>query len=137
MADEQRDKDAIRELLATYCFKLDNDKFDEMAALFTEDGTWDTAFGKGTGRPGIVAQARGIASGGAPRPRRVHLTANIVIDLNGDTASVRSNWTVIQNGPSGPHIGSAGGYEDQVVRQDGQWLFRYRKIDRFIADGLT
>ncbi len=137
MADEQRDKDAIRELLATYCFKLDNDKFEEMAALFTEDGTWDTAFGKGIGRAGIVAQARGIASGGAPRPRRVHLTTNIVIDLNGDTASVRSNWTVIQNGPAGPHIGSAGGYEDEVVRQNGQWLIRYRKIDRFIADGLT
>ena len=43
------DKDAIRDVLAEYCFRLDDGRFAEMAALFTEDGTWDTAFGKATG----------------------------------------------------------------------------------------
>jgi uncharacterized protein (TIGR02246 family) len=136
MANESGDKDAIRELLARYCFHLDNDRFEEMAALFTEDGTWDTAFGKGTGRAGIAAQARSIAASGAPRPRRVHLTTNIVIDLNGDTATVQSNWAVVQNSDQGPGIGSAGAYADQLVKRGGRWFFRYRKIDRFIADGL-
>ena len=42
------EKDAIREVLAEYCFRLDGGDYDGMAALFTEDGTWDTAFGKGT-----------------------------------------------------------------------------------------
>lgn len=32
------DKEAIRELLGRYCFALDADRFDEMAALFTPDG---------------------------------------------------------------------------------------------------
>jgi hypothetical protein len=136
MPNEQADRDAIRELLATYCFKLDNDRFEEMAALFTEDGVWDTAFGKGEGRTGIVAQAKSIAGTG-PRPRRVHLTTNIVIDLAGEAATVQSNWAVVQNSAAGPKIGSAGGYADQVVKQSGRWLFKYRKIDRFIADGLT
>jgi hypothetical protein len=136
MPNEDAEKNAIRELLATYCFHLDNYRFAEMAALFTEDGTWDTAFGKGTGRAGIVAQAESIGVAGAPRPRRVHLTTNIVIALNGDSASVESNWTVIQNTATGPKIGSGGAYQDQVVKHDGRWLFRYRKIDRFLADGL-
>ena len=135
MASEEADKNAIRELLATYCFHLDAYRFAEMAALFTEDGTWDTAFGKGTGRAGIVAQAEAIGTPGAPRPRRVHLTTNIVIALNGDSATVDSNWSVIQNSPSGPKIGSAGAYRDQVVKRDGGWLFQYRKIDRYIAEG--
>ena len=130
------DKNAIRELLATYCFHLDDAKFDEMAALFTEDGTWDTAFGKGTTRAGIAAQARSIPVADGPRPRRVHLTTNIVIELNGDSATVQSNWVVIQNTNSGPSIGSGGAYRDQVVKQDGRWFFKYRKIDRYIADGL-
>ena len=56
------EKDAIREVLAEYCFRLDGGRYDEMAALFTEDGTWDTAFGKGTGRAGIVAQAESIGT---------------------------------------------------------------------------
>lgn len=136
MANEEAEKNAIRELLATYCFHLDNYRFADMAALFTEDGTWDTAFGKGTGRAGIVAQAESIGTPGAVRPRRVHLTTNIVIDLHGDTATVQSNWTVIQNSANGPKIGSGGAYQDQVVKQNGKWLFRYRKIDRFLADGL-
>ena len=33
------EKDAIREVMAEYCFRLDNDRFADMAALFTEDGT--------------------------------------------------------------------------------------------------
>lgn len=137
MANEEAEKNAIRELLAAYCFHLDNYRFPEMAALFTTDGTWDTAFGAGTGHAGIVAQCEKISPPGSVRPRRVHLTTNIVIALNGGTAEVESNWSVIQNSASGPKIGSAGAYRDKVAKVDGRWLFRYRKIDRFIAEGLT
>jgi len=44
MADD--DKNAIREVLAQYCFHLDADEFEAMAALFTPDGTWDTALAR-------------------------------------------------------------------------------------------
>ncbi len=128
------DKDEIRELLARYCFALDVDRFDEMAALFTPDGVWETAFGTGTGRDGIVAQARSIATG--PRPRRVHHTTNVVIDLNGNAATALSNWVVVQNSPNGPTISSGGGYADTLVKVDGRWFFKHRVIDRFIAEGL-
>ncbi|HEY1413152.1 MAG TPA: nuclear transport factor 2 family protein [Rhodopila sp.] len=126
------EKDAIRELLARYCFALDEARFEDMAALFTPDGVWETAFGTGSGRAGIVAQARSIATG--ERPRRVHLTTNIVIDLDGDRATARSNWLLFQNSPDGPVIGSGGGYYDKLVKADGQWFFQHRTIDRFIAE---
>ncbi len=130
------DKDAIRELMAEYCFRLDDGHYTEMAALFTEDGTWDTAFGKATGRAAIAELAAGIrARAGADRPRAAHLVTNIVIALAGHRAEVRSNWMVMQNSPAGPKIGSGGAYRDGIVRRDGHWLFHYRKIDRFIADG--
>ncbi|HEY3910783.1 MAG TPA: nuclear transport factor 2 family protein [Stellaceae bacterium] len=135
MASAIEDKDAIRELMAEYCFRLDDSRYDDMAALFTADGTWDTAFGKATGRPAIAELARGIrARAGAERPRAAHLVTNIVIALAGAEAEVRSNWVVMQNSPQGPKIGSGGGYADRIVQQDGRWLFHYRKIDRFIAD---
>ena len=128
------EKDAIREVMAEYCFSLDGARYDDMAALFTEDGTWDTAFGKATGRAAIAQQARDTrVRAGDNRPRAVHLVTNIAIALDGERAEVRSNWTVVQNSPDGPKIGSGGGYLDQMVKQDGRWLFRYRKIDRFIA----
>jgi SnoaL-like domain len=128
------DKDAIRELMAEYCFRLDDGRYADMAALFTEDGTWDTAFGKATGRAAIAELARSLrARAGDNRPRAVHLVTNIAIVLDDARAEVRSNWMVMQNSPQGPKIGSGGAYADEIVRQGGGWLFRYRKIDRFIA----
>ena len=143
MASALEEKDAIREVLAQYCFRLDGGDYDGMAALFTSDGTWDTAFGAATGRAAIAQLARDIRANrtkdgaGDNRPRAIHLVTNIVIALDGapeaQWAEVRSNWTVVQNSPEGPKIGSGGGYADALVKQDGGWLFRYRKIDRFIA----
>jgi hypothetical protein len=128
------DKDTIREVMAEYCFRLDDGRFADMAALFAEDGTWDTAFGKATGRAAIAELASSLRTRAQqPRPRGVHLVTNIVITLDGEHARVRSNWMVMQNDPQGPQIGSGGAYLDEMVRSDGSWLFRYRKIDRFIA----
>ena len=128
------DKEAIREVLAEYCFRLDDGQFAEMAALFTEDGIWDTAFGKATGRAAIAELARSLRRRGErPRPRAVHLVTNIAITLDGEYARVHSNWMVMQNDPQGPRIGSGGAYLDEMVRKDGSWRFRYRKIDRFIV----
>jgi 3-phenylpropionate/cinnamic acid dioxygenase small subunit len=128
------EKDAISEVLAEYCFRLDDGRFAEMAALFTENGTWDTAFGSATGRTAIAELARSIrAQAGDERRRGVHLVTNISIALDGASAKARSNWTVVQNGLQGPKIGSGGAYRDELVKQQDQWLFRYRKIDRFIT----
>lgn len=127
------DKDLIREVLAEYCFRLDGGRFDEMAALFTEDGTWDTAFGKATGRAAIARLAQSLREGPPqPRPRGIHLVTNIAIALDGDRAAVRSNWIVATNSAEGPKIGSGGGYADEMVRTAEGWRFRTRKIDRFI-----
>ena len=76
------EKDAIREVLAEYCFRLDDSQFTEMAALFTADGSWDTAFDKVTGRAAIADLARSLRERAEqPRPRAIHLTTNIAIDL--------------------------------------------------------
>ena len=133
MPSALEDKDAIREVLAEYCFALDGDRFADMAALFTADGTWDTAFGAATGHSAIVALVQSIrAKAPQPRPRAIHLVTNIAIALDGDRATVRSNWTVVQNGPDGPVVGSGGAYLDDMVRTPDGWRFKIRKIDRFI-----
>ena len=133
MSTNLEDKDAIREVLAEYCFCLDNGRFAEMAALFAPDGTWHTAFGKATGRADIEALANRVANRAGPRPRGAHLVTNFVIKLAGDRALVASNWALAQNSPNGPIVSSGGVYADEMIKRDGNWLFHYRKIDRFIA----
>ena len=136
MTDENTDKNAIREMMATYCFRLDAGDMDGMAALFVPDGVWETDFGTGTGRAGIAEFGRGLRVHGPGKPPRVlHLCTNIVITLHGDTADVLSNWTTVQNSATGPQVGSAGGYIDKMAKIGGIWMFVHRKIDRFIADG--
>src|SRR4029077_9974170 len=95
------EKDAIREVMAEYCFRLESGWYDGMAALFAENGTWETAFGKATGREAIAVLAGVIrARAGDQRPRGIHLWATGVITFDGETAAgVRSTWTVVQNGP--------------------------------------
>jgi len=133
MTSALEDKDAIREVLAEYCFCLDGGRFADMAALFAPDGTWHTAFGKATGPADIEALAHRVANRAGPRPRGAHLVTNIVIKLAGDRALVASNWALAQNSAQGPVISSGGAYADEMVKRDGRWLFHYRKIDRFIA----
>ncbi|MBV9551433.1 MAG: nuclear transport factor 2 family protein [Alphaproteobacteria bacterium] len=137
MPSALEEKDAIREVLAQYCFALDDGRFADMAACFTEDGTWETFYGKATGRPAIAEFAAGLRAhrpgqSGQGAPRAIHHVTNVVIALDGDTAKVRSNWTTVQNSPEGPKIGSGGAYDDTMVKLGGQWLFRHRRIDRYI-----
>jgi hypothetical protein len=133
MSINLEDKDAIREVLAEYCFCLDGGRFAEMAALFAPDGTWHTAFGKATGRVAIAEFAAGLrAHRPGATPRAIHHVTNVVITLDGDSAKVRSNWTTVQNSPEGPKIGSGGAYDDDMVKVGGGWFFRYRTIDRYI-----
>src|SRR5690348_14429140 len=96
------EKDAIREILAQYCLRLDDGRFAEMAALSTENGTWDTAYGRATGRSALADLARSLRErAGDQRPRAVHLVTNISISLDGMSAQVRSNWPSCKTVPKG------------------------------------
>ena len=135
MTSEADEKNAIRELLAEYCFEMDARRFANMAALFAPDGTWETAFGSATGRAAIEAQMRKLAPAMGEGPRAVHFNTNIVVKVQGDTATAVSNWLVAKNAAEGPFVESGGGYADQLIKQDGRWLFKHRTIDRFLAKG--
>ncbi|MBS0560039.1 MAG: nuclear transport factor 2 family protein [Proteobacteria bacterium] len=139
MPSMEEEKSAIREVLSEYCFHLDSGRFDDMARLFAADGTWATAYGKATGREAIAALGRKMRAGRpiTPATRSVHLVTNFVIKLDGNRAHVLSNWMVAQNGPNGPIVSAAGGYEDDMVKQGGAWLIQTRTIDRFIAADLS
>jgi hypothetical protein len=48
-------------------------------------------------------------------------------------ANMVSKWLVVENSLQDPKIAACGGYADEMAKEDGLWLFRHRKIDRFIA----
>jgi 3-phenylpropionate/cinnamic acid dioxygenase small subunit len=127
------DKDAIRELLARYCFLLDGYKLKEFAALFTADGEWISRNGQAAGPEAIERLLRGLVPEPAPGKRRKHFTANILIDLTGDGAAVVSNFLVVRDSETGPVIAVAGTYDDTVVRTNEGWKFKSRRLSHDIA----
>ena len=62
------DKDAIRELLAEYCFRLDECRFEDLGALFTGSAEW--------GPKRIPRKARG--------PREIAELARSIVPVAGE-----------------------------------------------------
>src|SRR5450631_193550 len=93
------DKDAIRELLHLYCFHMDEGRFAELGALFATDGEWVAPYRTARGPADITAW---LIQSVPPVLRRMHYVMNSVVTVTGDTATAKSNYLVMVEGPDGP-----------------------------------
>ena len=119
------DKDAIGELLHLYCFHMDEGRFAELGALFSRDGEWIAPYRTAVGPDNITAW---LIESVPPAPRRVHYVMNSIIAVAGDTASAKSNYLVMVEGPDGPVPSVCGAYIDALVRTADGWRFRRRQL---------
>lgn len=126
-------REAIRELLAEYCFRLDAHELRALGALFEADGRWISRNGEATGPEGIAAFLGRLVPPPGPGTRRKHLTTNVVIALKGTVARVTSNFLVVRDTDAGPVIAVAGTYRDVVAAAGDRWLFRRRELFHDIA----
>lgn len=124
------DADQIRNLLGSYCELMDAARWAEVGALFA-----DAAL---TAEDGAVVAAGAAAVqalyehgtrlyDGSPRTR--HVTANSVIEINGDEATARSAYVVFQSVDGfalQPII--TGRYRDAFVRGPAGWRFAQRQF---------
>lgn len=124
-------REAIRELIYAYGRALDTRNFKAFAELFeAEQGTWVGGFGSATGREAIFALMDGSLGHAeeAIAPRSHHVFGNIVISVDGDRASARTQWSFIVPSDSGdPRWMYLGHYDDQFIRRDGSWFFLRRE----------
>lgn len=124
------DADAIRNLLGRYCELMDAADWAAIGDLFAD------AELAGPDGSAIAAGSRAVADmyargtqlhDGSPRTR--HITANSIVDVDGDTATARSSYVVFQ-GSEGfalqPII--TGRYRDAFSRTDGTWRFARRQF---------
>ena len=58
-----------------------------------------------------------------------HVLSNVHIDLNGDTATAKSRWTMlVMTDDNRARLGGTGTYCDKLVREKGEWKFQQRMI---------
>jgi hypothetical protein len=150
------DRAAIIDLQHRYVLAMDYFDADGYAAVFTEDGVLDWAGGEVKGREAIrefMASGRydlrkmnfvpAKTPDGKEWPSTVrHLVTNQVIQVDGDRARAISYWMNYANNADRRKIEwlSFGSWDDELVKVDGQWLFKRHKIynegnpNRFTAD---
>lgn len=123
------DLEAIRALLVAYGRTFDARDFEAYAALFATDAVWSGAGGSFTG-PDAIREM--VESGYPPSvfTNSFHIMSSFDIEITGaDSAAAWSRWTfVVENEDGQPAPFRAGRYEDELVRVDGQWKFKQRRV---------
>ncbi len=118
------DIEAIRALDAEYCRELDDGNWAALIELFTPDGEF-IGLSHARGHAELLAFFGGLAAGGLTA--FWHHVSNLEIELDGDTARVRSFlWQpCVQDGIS--HV-AAGRYNDTLARTHGRWHYRSKRV---------
>ena len=132
MTGQADEKDAIRELMATYCYALDACRFDDVAALFAENGEWTTTYGSARGRTEIAALLDRTVPKPGEGPQRKHYITNIIVRLEGDRATAMSDYLVVCQGETGLLPVMGGRYKDAFVKVGGTWHFALKELEHHI-----
>jgi 3-phenylpropionate/cinnamic acid dioxygenase small subunit len=122
--------EAIRNLLGRYCELMDAAAWAEVGALFA-DAELIAPDGSVVARGAAAVQAlyeRGTKLyDGSPRTR--HMTANTILEVDGDLATARSSYVVFQGVegvPLQPII--TGRYADEFLLGEHGWRFARRQF---------
>jgi uncharacterized protein (TIGR02246 family) len=121
------DQAAIRELIASYALALDAGDINGCVQLFTGDAEF-LVYGRSfAGHDGIGKMFRDA-------PRGLHLTGVSRIDVRDNTATARSQVLFVRAGDL--HLRPAL-YDDELVRDGGQWRFQRRRCQFITSHGLS
>jgi ketosteroid isomerase-like protein len=126
------DLERIRQLFVEYKTVLDKQDFAAYAALFAADGEFIAGPQRARGRAAIQALVSGMPGsllGSAPG-EDFHVVVNPLIELDAadpDRARAEVTWLyVVKDGDGAPALAKLGHYEDELVREGGQWKFLRR-----------
>ena len=132
------DRAEIVNLSNRYMVAVDAGDIDTVMSTWHENGVLDWVGGVENGKQEIRAAMSNF--GGAryveipetatSRPRTRHQIINHVIDIEGDTATTIAYWFAMTNNTPQQDVQMFyfGHYEDELVREDGRWLFMKRTV---------
>lgn len=119
------DRAAIEALLARNMFALDWRNAAAYRDTFAKNGVLISGTMRERGDQ-IGSSLRAPQSGAA---QSRHSTTNVVLEIDGDTAVGRAYWTALgKNAEQKAMVQGYGYFEDEFVRQNGQWRIARREI---------
>jgi hypothetical protein len=124
------DQEAVRTLRQRYHECINEGKYAEIPALFTEDGTLDFGYlGKANGRAELVKFFTGVSQLLSFVKQFIH---NHVVQVQGD-AGTGLSYLEAKSVAKGESYLVAARYDDEYVRQNGQWKFKSMKLTPYFT----
>ena len=119
------DRLQIAEIVARYCWAIDQRRWDGFADLFTDDCRLDfgDVMGVFEGRAGIERFTTVMT--GLDLFMR-HYGTNLIVEGDGREAVARS-YVLAITGTGPARAQATGRYEDRLVKADGRWRIRERR----------
>ncbi len=131
-------RQAIADLVHTYARYVRADEPEKIASLFLPDATFEVAQGHPDRPERTVSllhrsqkELHDMMSSMKGKPHPVPLIRNLVIEVDGDTASVNCVMDGAIYTPEGTKGAFMGEYRDTCRRIDGRWYFASRSFTMF------
>ena len=115
---------AILDLCSRYNYYVDTDAAEQWADTFTSDGVFDGPAGHAQGREALIAFCHDLAQ---QFPGALHMTDNHLFEET-DQGVLHRCFLSFQVPNEGGTDVLLLGYEDDVVKVDGEWLFAERRV---------
>ena len=138
LASYADDRAEIENLSNRYMVAVDVGDMDTVMAAWADDGVLEWARGVEKGKAAIRKAMSGFSDARVARmpaqatswPRSRHFLMNHIIDVSGNTAKSVAYWCEMTNDTPQKNVQLVyfGHYEDELVKQNGHWLFRSRKV---------
>jgi hypothetical protein len=125
------DREQIRNLIQAYRKTLDDRDLRAFSELFAAEGTWTGRSGTATGPQEIYSMLTTALPDNPPAPGSTlwHLNTDPAIEVDADRASAFTFWMHVRRGDGDiPLLPTLGGYQDELIREDGRWRFQLRTV---------
>lgn len=134
------DRIAVEDVMARYVWAVDSFDADGYVAVFTEDAVIDSNGSISRGRDeirkivaGLIQRRDANTAKGVPAGNLYHLVSNVRITFPVPGEALhQSYWQTVRRDQEGKMTAAAmGRSEDRLVKRDGKWLIRFRKLTVF------
>ncbi len=130
------DEHEITRLCYRYGTALDGRDWPALRTCFTDDAVTEyEGLGQFEGYPAIEGVCQAALG---PLDRSQHLIGNVVVDVDGDTATAQCYLHAqhVRSGtPGGDLYLLAGRYSDRIARTPDGWRFTHRRLETWWVDG--
>ncbi len=134
------DRIAVEDVMARYVWAVDSFDADGYVAVFTPDAVIDSngSISKGHDEirrivTGLIQRRDANKAKGVPAGNLYHVVSNVRITFPAPGEALhQSYWQTVRRDQDGKMTAAAmGRSEDRLVKRDGKWLIRFRKLTVF------